>query len=419
MVYLNKKLNPINLIVVSLLIFFQLFGPRFGIIDVSLIFTFIVAMICLFSSYQIKVSKVCFLLLVVLFSVLIYTLFINLVLLGDELDVFASGRVIRLMLSIFLISIVISRIRPGIITILSIITWSIFIHTLVIALQLLSHEFLWFSAKMVGLSQTNLLVDTRAFGLASSFDVAGLYICIGMLVQMYLYFNYRQKFYRIIIFFFFVVLGVFTGRTFMIVGGAISVIFFILITLYGKRRQHKLVLVFLFSGLSVLFFTYFYPLLKASILFVLDLPFGHLVNITKVGVKGYYVGSIAVWLDFFILPDNVTHLFFGGSGLRDAYSDAGIIKIIYSIGLVGLLMTLSFYFVIIYTMRHSCHHSIFWRFFIPLLLLYFIIDLKTITIYSRGNTELLVIIFFVILNTRGIHENWLLTRGRKFLPSWR
>ena len=115
----------------------------------------------------------------------------------------------------------------------------------------------------------------------------------------------------------------------MIAGGAISSIFFILIMLYGKRRQHKLILLILFSGLSVLFFTHFYPLLKASILFVLDLPFGHLVTITKVGVEGFYVGSIANWLDFFVLPDNVTHLFFGGDSLRHAYSDAGIIKIIY------------------------------------------------------------------------------------------
>jgi len=396
---------------ISVLIFSILFGPRLGVFDSWLFVVMVVVLMVLSSSVDVKIRNDILPLLVMLVLIIVYVLFVNLFMKTAGLDVYAVGRVIRLLLNIFLLYIILSFIKVDTLSVLRAISLSMMVHVFAIFIQIVSFDVMLIMSNMTGISKINLISPWRVFGLSSSFDFAGLYLCIGMLVQLYLHRFHGDRIYPFFIFF---IAGIFTGRIFVIIGGILFVLS--VIKLLFRRSTAwllRLAIIVVSLVVSVGIYEYIYPILKATVYYSLDLPYDGIVQITEIGVHGYYLGSLERWLDFFKIPSDMINLLFGGSDLRNAYSDSGAIKIIHSIGMVGYIIILVFYaYLLIMLKRYAILLSpyLFSNFIVPLFILIFVYDLKVITLLSRGLTEIVIVIFLVVSQARYSYENRLRTK---------
>ena len=151
----------------------------------------------------------------------------------------------------------------------------------------------------------------------------------------------------------------------------------------------------------------FYPILEATIRYGFSDIIDPKININEAGIdgRGFAVGSFREIMSFFKLPDSIFELLFGGSMIRSAHSDSGIIKLIFSTGLVGLFLHLFFYIKLILIFLSYINKNEFKSLILPLLLIMFIFDFKDMNIFSKNVTELLILLLIVfILNNENFKK---------------
>ena len=156
--------------------------------------------------------------------------------------------------------------------------------------------------------------------------------------------NYNKKFIYLLLFFISYLSGIYTGRTFMIVGTLLSTFLIARIVLTNKNFIHT----FIICVVVVLSFIYivlaFYPILEATIRYGFSDIIDPKISINEAGIdgRGFALGSFRTIMGFFKLPDSIFELLLGGTLIRVG-PDSGFIKLIFSTGLIGLMLHLFFY----------------------------------------------------------------------------
>ena len=409
----NKKLNFIQFIFLYLVIFSQFFVHTINQINYPILICFISTLILCFPNYRIKLEKNFLAIIGFLCLILIYCLYLQL--LHLHWDVYLLGRIIRCLTSVIVFQMIIYKVRPSIDVILKMLIFSILLHSFFIFLQIIfPNPMLLISADYVGLSyiniflgKDNILISGRGFGLSSSFDMAGIINIIGMIICHYMYHNKsKTNFFYLIFIFIFYISGFFTGRTFMVIGSLLMVYIIIFLLLYGKNFFQKL-FVFIITLLICLFLVF--GLITTIILPTIDyLITGDIPHTGGAGIDntGYYYGSLKSIIDKFQMPTDLFSILLGGEYLRDAHGDSGILKLLFSTGLIGLLLHYLFYFELFKKFKKVSSVDIYRNVVIPFFIILLIFDIKYIVLLSRGLFEFLILLLITSsLNNENRHNS--------------
>jgi len=161
----------------------------------------------------------------------------------------------------------------------------------------------------------DILIRGRGFGLASSFDMAGIVNILGMLSSSYLYkINVKNKYYYLLCILIFYIAGIFTGRTFIVLGSFILFWILFKIFFYGNMAINKfyITIVVLLSAPFVI--QYINLLIIPTVKFFLTGQVDETISITSAGIQGmgYYLGTFEVIIRQLQLPQDWTTFLLGG-----------------------------------------------------------------------------------------------------------
>lgn len=438
------KENLINSLLIWFLflifIFSQLFTHRYGVFDITFIFLLGYAILFGYPKYNFVFPKGYISLLSIIFLILTYSIVLQL--LHNQSDLYLIGRIVRVISALILMPLIILSFNPSVRTFLKITSFCILIHSISIFLQISYEEDLIpLFASYTNLSDVNYifststilidgewttligsenlkyqmergtygrLIEDRGFGIARSYDKAALFLCFNIIINYYLYVSGNKKnFIYLLIIFISYLSGIYTGRTFMIVGTLLSIFITTQIVLKNKNFIHTSIICLAVVLSFIYIILAFYPILEATIRYGFSDIIDPKININEAGIdgRGFAVGSFREIMSFFKLPDSIFELLFGGSMIRSAHSDSGIIKLIFSTGLVGLFLHLFFYIKLILIFLSYINKNEFKSLILPLLLIMFIFDFKDMNIFSKNVTELLILLLIVfILNNENFKK---------------
>ena len=409
------KSNFLDKYILFILIFSLLFVHRYDIYDVTFIIFSLVFISFCFSSHKLYFPKkrysqlIFYLFFLFAYCILIQLLFV-------KFDFYLLFRVLRVILYLIILPTIIFKLKPSIELILQLLLISILIHSIIVFLQvlypdsmlILFAEYSNISLKNILLGKDeDILIRGRGFGLASSFDMAGIVNILGMLSSSYLYkINVKNKYYYLLCILIFYIAGIFTGRTFIVLGSFILFWILFKIFFYGNMAINKfyITIVVLLSAPFVI--QYINLLIIPTVKFFLTGQVDETISITSAGIQGmgYYLGTFEVIIRQLQLPQDWTTFLLGGQDLRDSAADAGIVKITYAIGIFGFLLHFFLYIKIYYIFKRFSNHIFHTYFIIPLFISLFIFDLKYIVYLSRGLTEIILILLIIVITSK--NENW-------------
>ena len=184
----------------------------------------------------------------------------------------------------------------------------------------------------------------------------------------------------------------------MIVGTLLSTFLIARIVLTNKNFIHT----FIICVAVVLSFIYivlaFYPILEATIRYGFSDIIDPKISINEAGIdgRGFALGSFRTIMGFFKLPDSIFELLLGGTLIRVG-PDSGFIKLIFSTGLIGLMLHLFFYIKLTLVFLAYDNKNEFKSLILPLLLIMFIFDFKDMNILSKNVTELFLLLLIVLI----------------------
>ena len=228
-------------------------------------------------------------------------------------------------------------------------------------------------------------VRLRAKGLCSSYDEAGLVLCV---IQSYIYclFRYRRSKLLFLALLVSIVASLLVSRTTMLV----SAVFAVIMMLSFLKHERGFFFLFIVPVLAIVAY-YVYGLVE------LYLAAENLE-------ESYYSGSAEILTTdrMLFLPDTAFGIIFG-TGKNPVTSDIGYIKIIHMIGFFGLFVVLFLYY---YTFKiikkvKEIDYNVFLFLFLFLSLL-IIFNYKLLMLYARGINDLYFLLLFMIINNKHI-----------------
>lgn len=290
-------------------------------------------------------------------------------------------RYIRSIIS-FLLLIIIFRGTNNPRKILFLILLSLSLHSLAIYLSSISHSI----QNYLAIVYNTRPVLNRYAGLTAGYDIAGFLTLVGFFLSFILFKQKKTNVFRFLMIFF---LGsaLFTSRTTSILA-ILIVLFLILKGLYDSRFNFKSLILstIIITIFSAVLYKYVIPTLVATIeLGILD-SFSELGN--ENAVLSYSKDNpFDLLKNFIVLPDTLSGLVFGINQFPK--SDSGYIQIINTIGVIGLLLIISFYLILSRFFKKTIISKI-GQFII---ILTFILSIKNQYFFTRGVFELLIILF--------------------------
>jgi hypothetical protein len=228
----------------------------------------------------------------------------------------------------------------------------------------------------------------RSFGLYSSFDPCGLNIVIGMFFWGILLYYYRLKISLLFLLLTFAS-SIFVSRTTMIVSG----ISLFVICLFIFKQSKKYFVLFVLLSIPICIYSFGYAMqfldLNSSYYYEYDAD------------RSYSKHSFDVLTGRMIFfPADIFNLWLG-EGIEPIDSDIGYIKLIFMIGILGLLLILCSYLYNIFDLRKKMnfdnkeYNSIFW-FIVAMFVCMLIFNCKLLLLYGRNFHDIFILTCFTL-----------------------
>jgi len=330
---------------------------------------------------------------VVLLAFLGYSFVVLLI--SDSPASFESFRLFRALVTSILLYFLFEVGRFDFYKVVNILIAIIAIHATIIVLELL---FPSLKIIMASLGDFNkLTAPTRASGLLSSYDAAGAFLIIGIILSNAMYRLKSRAIYMYLILFFWIS-GFATGRTFMLIGTIFTVVVIWQYFVKTGLTIRKIVLGAVVSYFGYLVLTYALPLLMSTFLFTFYGE-GLASNAAATGHDGYYVGSLSTLSSMTYVSSNLVGVIFG-TGDRLVTSDIGYHKVIHTFGVLGLLFYIAYICSTYFYMKNKITSFEKRLIVLPILLLFIIYNVKMQVFLSRGFHEFYLIIILSLVNWR-------------------
>ncbi|EHK9184213.1 hypothetical protein V8049_002334 [Vibrio vulnificus] len=392
--------------VTLLFVFFNYYNP------LSVVLTLVVntglLVIFLFFNYRkrgISVGQDGFVIYISAF-VLFWTLMIVFLRMGT--DLYVLGKYTRVFIATVYIFMLCALINITPRTLRKVISVIFFLHLLAIIAQTAFPSMNIVMASVFGMSNSSeffLEYKNRKMGLSSSFDTASLISVAAMVFYFINYQVFRYK-YDLLLILFACFCWTMSSRTGMVLG-ALFFLYFVFDTFKSSGVGMKMF--FLLFGCGCLYLGYQLLLPIFSHTFELEL-----VNSTQSSVTKEYGTSGSLDHLFGSHLNLLFHLnifdFIFGLGVDPDGTDIGYVKFIYHVGFVGSIAIFSIYIISFYkviSISRKTNNSdvyVLARFLTFYILLLFIMNYKSLEMYSRGSHELLLILFFYLNTFLGVEK---------------
>lgn len=391
-------------VLVFLVMFFALFGPKlFGVIDLSMLSGLAGLAILLPQMRHSRIPSELGLVLFFLFLILVHTTLVTLVSGGAEL--YPLMRHVRaftstLLLGVFFYNVAVSQ-RIGVRTFLNVVLYCLVVNAAAILAQIY-----WPFLKPVIAGLTGFdkhFVALRGFGLTAGYDTAG-YLCIfGAVMSAMCAYLWRGIKYQALLLVF-LAAAVFTSRSTMALAlvTAIAIVMFYLVKGRPSLKFNAAVLGVSGAALAAV---YVLPLLAATFAFAKGFT-GSAGSSEIDFVSSFAATKLSDWREsMWILPRETLALIVG-AGSRAPESDVGYVKLVFMIGVTGLVTVSIAYLALFSICRRilfsgpqftGAHYLGTWiivfcaGLFISLLL---VINIKNLYFLTRIYHELIVILVF-------------------------
>lgn len=377
----------------SILFSFLIFGPKIGFLDTSII----IPLLLINFLKNIKVNKSIFLYIYyVIFLVVIQILSF---LINQNFDFEVIGRLIRVILVIFILSIVVEKSYIINVEIIYVIFYLILIHSIFIILCSLYKPLNEISILISGIEYIR---PYRSAGVLSGFDIAGLISIVGIILLGFEIVRINNKFIEISSVIIILASTYFTSRVTILFALVVLIKYVSIILKYRLNFIQKFIYILIFL-LTLIYFTY-----EAYIIFEVTLNLG-LMDISNDQAESILQRSAAVsgdadilWTHMFFLPEN-TSGFILGEGVNQTLSDVGYVNEIYRYGLIGLFMSIFIHLLIgLKNIRLNSDNIKYLRFILVIIVLLF--SLKNNYFFVRSFGVIFLTLSFIFINEKKYYE---------------
>lgn len=372
---------------------FLIFGPKYGYLDLSLVTSMLIIIYHFLKLKKAYIDKRIFYIICLLIFLILYTLVVSI--LNKNIDILFFGKLVRCVATFISTWIIINNNKNDNNRIIDILINVLLLHAFIVLIS--ATIFVDLQNKLKIVTHFALPANSlRATGLTNGYDFAGVLCLIGLvLICLYPQKNVKFKFLKIIVF---TISSLFTSRVNMIMLELIF-IYLVLINQTIKKRHKFFILIFIIISILPVLGLFLYSTGNTNnfiIRFLLENPY--FSNISKKIVYYYATSdissSIAEHFDFSKLSN--LQFFFGA--MKDANQDPGYTQYIYSIGLIGLLLTLTIYFKILkscLTINYNKGKIInYYRQIITIIIcICFVLSFKNSYLLARHVTEVLAILY--------------------------
>ena len=319
-------------------------------------------------------------------------------------ELFILYRILRTLVGLIILGLIFDNLKISPSFLIKALLGILLLNSLAIILQTVFPSLEQAYAALMGIKKPLFLY--RSIGLIGGLDSAGFISIIGLSLSYLLLFDQSEKKYTLISFIFFISIFL-TGRTGMLIGTFSTIVFFLL---KHKKKSRRFSLIKILPLFSFIFFILkiVYDLINSTLAIdVSDVPPILFFDIIEFDAS-YASQTPKVWSEMWYLPNTFLEKIFGTGSNPNI--DIGYVNMIHMVGVIGLLLSLSFYlfilrrlhkfFILGSNLDKSSNESfkILTNLLIIIFALLIVYNLKHLYFFSRNFTEIIVIIFLT-LNT--------------------
>lgn len=388
-------------ITVFVIIFLSLFGPKVaGVVDLSLLGGIVGLFVMMFLK-KVIVGREYVLVIMLVAAVAFYSILV--VSVNNMEDIQPILRIFRALASTTLLGLVFYNLSTnGVLSpikIINVLIAVLLVNAVVVVVSIIMPDIKAYLAELYGFDKR--FVDLRSFGLTAGYDTAG-YLCVIGAILSFIGAYYRAAVRYSLIGLVFVAATVFTSRSSMLLAIILMAGVCAVYILNGRWSLKVISLGYIAVGVSVAIY-YVAPLI------LLTFELGILQESNIDYTSNYAETDLSSWYEaMWALPEDPVSVLFG-TGKNVETSDVGYVKLIYMIGVVGLLLVNLIYVYMFYVVKVLNHlaksgtiqmdiggrilaHSL-----MAIIFLMFIVNIKNLYFLTRGYHELIVIMFFFVV----------------------
>jgi len=395
-----------NTILLFFFIFMNFLNP------ISLYFTVVVNVVILLISFQEfiydKYSRY-----VIYISLFLFLWSLTIMFLQDSFNEYVLIKYLRTFVSTIFIIQISHNLSGSTKKILQVLSIVLFLHITAILLQVMFPVldlpmafFFQFDRETEIISR----MGTRNLGLTSSYDTASFISVISMIFFLIRY-QYSQKTIFLILSFLSLISTMRTSRTGMLIGVFLFFILNLYLFLFKKQKSFFITIIFLSTGI---FFVYniVLPIIASTTdTFLSDTSFNSLDNSNREYTEGSLTGlTTGSHLNAIREISNVDLIMGRGidpNQVPSMETDIGYIKLIYHVGMVGFIAIFFIYFKLFRKCFSLLKNNniinfedkMIISFIMWYIVIVFLFNYKSLQIYSRGTHDLLLVLFFLLINT--------------------
>ncbi len=392
-------------ILIFLLIFISIFGPKIGLIDLAVLGYCFIGFILLSTIKKIKYPREYVVLCILGLILLLYSIFIALF--TQSYDLYPVMRNFRAFFALSVLGLTFYNLRIPTIKVANLVIIGILIHSIVILMQMKFPVLKFYIGPIVNYDKE--FFPLRTFGIVGDYDGSGSLLVIGAILSLGM-FHYTGFTKYIVYSFIFFASVIFVSRMNMLLM-IIVIIFSIPIWFTSKKvnLRIKFVISSLLISSGYIFIKLIYPVIYYTVPLINQYFIATNIKTTNYSMS-YGSGGQAYLLDsMWKIPENIAGFIFGTGALPVA-SDIGYVKILFMFGITGSLILIFFYSYMIKVTKkklkiinsyhlntYNSYIKNFARGFILIVLLIFLINFKNLFLFSRCIHELIIILFFTFL----------------------
>ena len=395
-----------NKFIVFCIISFSLWGPKIGLLDTSIIvpLLYLSLSMVIFNGYKFQYNLI--ILVFFHFAMITYVFFIFIINNGSDPDINLILRGVRALVSTIVLGLIFYNTKIKIDSFIQIILLALLLHPAAIAIQLFYPESMQIFSQFWTFGKYPPFL--RAFGLTAGLDTSG-YMCIyGQVLSLFLSYKTNHFFKFQVCYLIFLIAAMFTARNAMLISFVIALIFLIF-ALRVRNYSIRVYIISLISMFSVIGSILIFPLVQYTFFDgsgVINLGSNIELNISETYSKGTFEDLTTNHL---VIPSDELEIIFGNA--QKPSVDPGYIRLINTLGLVGLSINIFIYFLAliffvfkykaISSSRFNNHEKNYIQMLLGVLITYillvFIFNLKHFFFFTRGFYEILIIIGFYCL----------------------
>ena len=392
----------------SILLFLFVFVNYYNPISVYL--TLIINMVLFFLiSFNNGSSTIRFNRYIIVFTFLIFIWAMFIMLVRSNIDTQVLGKYFRVTTSTLLIMAVCNALHITAKQLIDVLTIIFLMHIISIGMQSVFPQLDIPMALFFGFGRESTIISeytTRKMGCSSSYDTAALISVVSMVFFSRQYVVRNKSIYLLFMFLSFLA-STRSSRTGMVLGIFFFVVLFIVLFFKSKGKKRLIPILCLLCGITFSVYVTFPILVHSTGLFLLEAEYNNSVISTNDYTTGTVSALTSTHLEAMEVPifDLIIGFGIDPNTMSDKSTDIGYVKLIYHVGIIGLLLILLLYLYIlrqgIITKKKSEEQSnefMLSSFLILYILLIVVMNYKSLEMYSRGSHDLLLIIFFVLTN---------------------